>query len=90
MINENMRMGAKKEKIIAKIAGGSQMFSFLGSDIMNVGERNVKAAKETLKKEKIRLKAEETGGNCGRTVILNLVTGDLKIRKVSENKEQVI
>lgn len=90
LLDELLRMGAKKERITAKIAGGSQMFSFLGSDIMNVGERNVKAAKETLKKERIRLKAEETGGNCGRTVILDMVTGGLTIRKVSESKEQVI
>ncbi|MCK5037599.1 MAG: chemotaxis protein CheD [Thermoplasmata archaeon] len=90
LLDDLLRMGAKKEKIIAKIAGGSQMFSFLGSDIMNVGERNIKAAKETLKKEKIRLKSEETGGNCGRTVILDMVTGGLTIRKVSENIEQNI
>lgn len=90
MIDELLRMGADKKRLIAKVAGGAQMFSFLGSDIMNVGDRNIKAVKEVLKKEKIRLKAEDFGGNCGRTVIFDTVTGDVIIRTASDNTEKEI
>ena len=90
MIDELLRLGADRKRIIAKVVGGAQMFSFLGSDIMNVGDRNIKAVKEILKKEKIRLKAEDLGGTCGRTVILDTVTGNVIIRTASENKEKEI
>ena len=90
MIDELLGMGADRKRIIAKVAGGAQMFSFLGSDIMNVGDRNIKAVKEILKKEKIRLEAEDLGGTCGRTVILDTVTGTVIIRTASENKEKEI
>lgn len=90
MLDELLRSGVDKKKIIAKIAGGAQMFSYLGPGIMNVGERNIQVAKETLRKERIRLKAEDTGGESGRTVILDTVTGDVVIRMVSREREKRI
>lgn len=89
MLDEMVSNGAKKERIVAKLAGGAQMFGFLGST-MNIGERNIKAAKEILKKEKIPLKSEDTGGNQGRTVIMDVVTGDVSVWTVSDNQEVII
>lgn len=53
--------------LVAKIAGGACMFSNL-SNHMNIGERNVECVKAHLKRHGIRLEAEDTGGNCGRTI----------------------
>ena len=38
------RLGARKARMVAKIAGGATMFTFQGrSDMMQVGARNVQA-----------------------------------------------
>ena len=75
--------GAKKSSLTAKIAGGAQMFAFSSSnDMLRVGERNVEAVKDKLKKLGIRVLAEDTGLNYGRTVEFYPETGDFIIKSV--------
>lgn len=78
--------GASKNRLTAKIAGGAQMFSMNSgnSDIMRVGERNVEAVKRVLASEKIRIIAEDTGANYGRTVELDSANGDYLIKSVGK------
>jgi chemotaxis protein CheD len=80
MVDDLIEMGAVKSRLRAKIAGGAHMFSFLSSGTLNIGERNCKAAKETLKGEKIRLVGEHLGGTRGRTVIFNTADGSYRIQ----------
>ena len=41
--------GANRERIVAKMAGGAQMFAFMGgTDTMRIGPRNVEATKLAL------------------------------------------
>ena len=68
LMTEMIEHGAKKNRIIAKIAGGACMFKKKSEDYVNVGQRNVDKIKEILKNLKISLKAEDTGGNYARTV----------------------
>ena len=61
--------GASPTRMVAKIAGGAKMFEVSGlSSVGNVGERNAEEAKIILKELKVRLVAEDTGLNYGRTV----------------------
>jgi len=77
--------GAKKERIVAKIAGGAQMFSVSSnSPMLRVGERNVEAVKKRLKELNIRLIAEDTGKNYGRTVVFYPETGEYQIRAIGK------
>ena len=79
MINE----GAVASNIVAKLAGGSQMFSFnTNNSILKIGERNVLAAKEKLKELDIRIVAEDTGGNYGRTIQLNSEDGSFLVKTI--------
>ena len=83
LINNMIKLGASKSRIVSKIAGGAQMFSFTNTtDIMRVGERNAEAVRTTLKKLEIRLLADDTGGNYGRTVELNLENGMFRIKSI--------
>ena len=69
--------------MISKIAGGAKMFEVSGlSDVGNIGARNAEAAKMKLKQLGIRLVAEDTGLNYGRTVELHCDTGDFYIKSV--------
>ena len=61
------------------------MFEVSGmSNVGNIGERNAIAAKEKLKELKIRVIAEDTGLNYGRTVELHCETGEFYIKSVGK------
>jgi len=88
-IDELLRLmiaaGAGKSRLVAKIAGGAKMFEVSGSNtIGNVGENNAKASRERLKHHGIRLIAEDTGLNYGRTVELHCNNGEYWIKSVGK------
>lgn len=90
MLNELIRMGAAKSRMVAKLAGGSQMFAFANaSDIMRVGLRNASASKEILKKLSIPIVGEDTGGNYGRTVQIDLSTGIYKVKTIDKGDKEI-
>jgi chemotaxis protein CheD len=88
-----MRMqskGAVMGRLVAKMAGGAQMFAFMGgTDTMRIGPRNVEATKQALEHFLIPLVAEDTGGNYGRTVELNSHTGVFIIRSVQFGVKEI-
>lgn len=82
--------GCKRSNLVAKIAGGAQMFSFQNkSDLLGVGARNVEAVKAALKSLGIRIISEDVGENYGRTVEFFPETGEYYIRAVGK-PEKVI
>lgn len=90
VIEEMKKCGANTSGLIAKIAGGAQMFKFSGgSNLMKIGERNAAAVKANLQIYRIRLIASDTGGNYGRTITFDPATGDLLIRTIGHG-ERVI
>jgi chemotaxis protein CheD len=90
LIRLMLQLGASRSRLEAKIAGGAQMFAFQKNcELVSVGDRNAEAAKAKLKELQIRLLAEDTGQNYGRTVIYYPETGDYIIRAVGK-PEKVI
>lgn len=90
VIDEMRKLGANPNGMVAKIAGGAQMFKFSGeSDILKIGERNALAVIENLEKHKIRLLSKDVGGNYGRTITFDPETGELLVRTIGHG-EQVI
>lgn len=82
--------GASRARLVAKIAGGAQMFGFgSASETVRVGERNVEATKKKLAQLKIPILAEDTGKNFGRTVIFYPETGDFVIRAVGKQEYKI-
>lgn len=68
--------GAVKGRITAKIAGGAKMFDTFGdAEWGNIGERNAKSVREALRKEGIRIVAEDVGANYARTLHFDAETG---------------
>ena len=85
LLNRMIKAGAVKSRLVAKIAGGAKMFEVSGlSDIGNVGQRNAEASRAKLKQLGIRLIAEDTGLNYGRTVELHCDNGDYYIKSVGK------
>ncbi len=87
MLKDVLALGASKARLVAKIAGGAQMFAFANAtDVMRVGARNAEAAKKMLKDLGIKLIAEDTGGTYGRTVSINLDNGDYIVKTVNRGE----
>lgn len=85
-----IKIGADRNNLVAKIAGGSQMFNFnSNNDILKIGERNVLATKVKLKELNIRIVSEDTGGNFGRTIILNSNDGLLQVRTIGHGEKTI-
>jgi len=84
LIDEMRKLGADRLRLTAKIAGGAQMFSFYSeNDIMKIGDRNVEAVKTVLAQFKIRITAQDTGGNYGRTIEFYPESNKLYIRTIN-------
>jgi len=85
LIEKMEKQGCNKRNLTAKIAGGASMFNFSDKSIISdIGKRNSEAVKKTLKDEAIRIIAEETGGNKGRTMILQAADGIVILKVVGQ------
>ncbi len=82
LISMMTRRGARVSNMTAKIAGGAQMFQTQMKSF-NIGERNVEAVKSVLKKYGIKIIAEDTGSNYGRTVFFNVQSGIMQVKSVT-------
>lgn len=83
LLNKMLNLGASRNYITAKIAGGSQMFNFnSNSGILRIGERNTNATVDLLNELNIPIIISDTGGNFGRTIELNAENGDLLVKTI--------
>lgn len=74
-------LGARKIRIVAKIAGGAKMFDVPGGGSLgNIGQRNIESVHMNLKREGIRLLREDVGGTVARTLRFDAATGQGYIR----------
>lgn len=90
LLDKMVRSGACRSRIIAKIAGGAQMFGFQStSDLLRVGDKNIEATKAELQKLKIPIIAEDVGENYGRTIEFYPELGDLLIKSVGKEIKKI-
>lgn len=91
MVDELVLFGAERRNLVAKIAGGANMFeSEYQTLIHSIGARNARSARETLAELGIPLAAEEVGGNRGRTVELDLATGEMMVYCARDGERVVL
>ena len=83
-IRETLRQleakGASKSRMTVKIAGGAKMFEVNGGNLGNIGQRNIESVHLILRREGIRLMAEDVGGTVARTLLFDVVSGQGCIR----------
>ena len=90
LVNQMLRIGAKRTSIVAKLAGGAQMFSFRdASDIMRIGDRNVDASKDILTRMRIPIISEDCGANYGRTIELYSENGSVLIKTIGHGAKTI-
>ncbi len=87
LINEMMKMGARRNKLQAKIFGGAHVLNFRKSD-GNIPEANLNFVRTFLQYEEIEVLASDIGGNIGRKVIfLPAENGRVLVKKLHGNNE---
>ncbi|WP_059034363.1 chemotaxis protein CheD [Tepidanaerobacter syntrophicus] len=83
LIEEMLKLGASKNRMVSKIAGGAQMFQIKSeNNIMQIGKRNVEAVRNKLNQLNIRIIAEDVEGNYGRTIEFFCEDGRLAVRTI--------
>ena len=90
LLDQMIVAGAERKNIVAKMAGGAQMFQIKeGNDILSIGEKNVEATKRILDEYEIELIGEDTGEDYGRTIELDLEDGSLLVRNVTKDEKYI-
>jgi chemotaxis protein CheD len=80
MIKELTKLGAVKSSLESKLIGGANMFKVFDKNPDSIGIHNAEAAKNKLEKEGIKIVVNDTGGNVGRSVVFDLVTGLVEVK----------
>jgi len=77
ILEELLKLGSKYENIAAKLFGGAEILTGLPSNF-NIGKRNAMVANEILKEFRIPILFSDMGGNRGRKIIFNTLTGEVE------------
>lgn len=81
LINEMMKLGARRETLQAKIFGGGQVMANFSA--MNVGERNTEFVRDYLATERIPVIAEDVLDIYPRKVAFFPVTGKAMVKRLA-------
>ena len=85
LLAEMTRLGADATRVRAKLVGGASMFAnLLPSGGINIGDRNITAARQALERNKIRIVAEDVGSDHGRSVHFHLDDGRVEVRSLKK------
>jgi chemotaxis protein CheD len=85
MLEDMVKKGAQRNKIVSKFAGGAQVFRHMNLEILKIGSRNSRSVQETLGKKKIPILAKDVGGEVGRNVIFNPTDGSMIVKYTKGN-----
>jgi chemotaxis protein CheD len=82
--------GARPERITGRLAGGASMFAALAPPgTIQMGERNLVAARQALTAYRVPLIGEAVGGEFGRTVRFRVRDGRVEITTVAHGAQHL-
>jgi chemotaxis protein CheD len=89
LLSAMSRAGADTHRSIFAMAGGAQVFKFSANTEpkLDIGARNAQAVHALVRQLRLKLVAEDTGGNSGRTVIFTVESGDFTVRTVTNGEK---
>lgn len=78
LINQLLGLGAKRERLEAKVFGGGRVLAGL----TDIGQRNVEFVRDYLRRERVKLVAEDLGKNYARKVYFFANTGRVLVKQL--------
>jgi chemotaxis protein CheD len=88
LLRELLKLGANPRKLVANLAGGSQILDQAG--LFNIGKRNHVAAKNLLWKAGILVRSEAVGGTITRSFGLQIGTGQTWLKQIDSSKPSAL
>ena len=85
LINELLKMGARRERLEAKVFGGGAVLANM--TLLNIGERNADFVLRYLQMEQVRVAAQDLRGNYPRRINYFPVTGRVTMRKLRQQDD---
>ncbi|MCD9184934.1 MAG: chemotaxis protein CheD [Pyrinomonadaceae bacterium] len=79
------KAGAKKERMVVKVAGGASLQNNADKDQFQIGKRNFIMLRKLLWKNNVLINSFDVGENYSRTMSLDMATGEVVLR--INNKE---
>ena len=90
LVDRLKTLGAEPRRLVAKLAGGASMFSQLMTPgTIQMGERNIVAARNALRHASIPIVRESVGGERGRSIRFHVKDGRVEIRSVGADAEVI-
>jgi len=89
LIKELLIKKATPSDMVAKLVGGARMFSDYESESTGIGEQNVASIRNILKRERISLIGQDTGGHHGRSVEFQLNSGKLVVKAIGKADREI-
>lgn len=87
LIRRVIELGGKKDRLVAKIVGGANMFPTLAKN--SIGKKNTDSAIEILESHSIDIVGKDTGGTWGRSVDFYLSTGKIVVRSNRKGNKEI-
>ena len=88
ILEEMLTLGSRYENIVAKVFGGAEVLTGAPTKF-HIGRRNTQITTEILKEFKIPVLCSDVGGNKGRKIYFNTLTGDVDFEFIGA-KEKVL
>jgi chemotaxis protein CheD len=89
LIDAMLAAGARRPGLQVALVGGARMFG-AGSGSIDVGARNEAAVRDALTTARLRVRATATGGGKGRTVRVDVGSGQVLVRMAQRADELIM
>lgn len=89
LLEQLRQAGARWERLQVRLVGGAKMIDVFDTyKTMPIGERNVLVAQNLLAARRIKIQAQEVGGNAGRTLRLYIASGRMTVRSMGQPERE--
>jgi chemotaxis protein CheD len=85
MINDILKLGARREDLEFKLVGGGKV---LGNMSLDIGARNIDFVRRYVKDEKFQVVGEDLGDRFPRKVVYFPATGRLRVKKLASTQDR--
>lgn len=89
LLEEMRKIGASRKDIVARMAGGAEMFPSYSVADAGIGRRNVESVRDILRREGIHLAGWDTGGRHGRNVEFHLDSGKVVVTAFGKADKEI-
>lgn len=88
LLEKMLNLGSLKGNLKAKIFGGGVVLK-ISNGVLNVGERNIILAQDMLRQEGIPIISSDVGGQTGRKILFNTLTGGVLMKKLNRQIDDI-